>query len=124
MNAIINWCAVAFLVITSIFWLPVLLIVKIFEKPASLTPGEVEAWLQRMHKGEFDEYWWDNFLNVPIANPELDDIRKRCDYLWSVESEYLERVDENTFRLNEKGLSEIESLIEKCRRVQCQDSAS
>jgi hypothetical protein len=124
MKSTIKWCTIALLVITSPIWLPILLVVNFFEKPAPLTPDEVEAWLQRMHNGEFDKYWWDDFLNVPIENPELDDIRKRCDYLWSMDSEYLERVDENTFRLNEQGLSEVGRLIKKYRRIQCQNPAS
>ena len=124
MKRLINWCVIATLVITSPIWIPVLLIVKLFEKPAPVTPEEVEAWLQRMHRGEFDEYWWDDFLNVPIRNAELDKIRKRCDYLWSMESEYLERVDENTFRLNEQGIREIGKLLQKCREVKCQCPAS
>jgi hypothetical protein len=61
-------------VLTAPIWIVAILILKIFEKPADLKPIEVETWLQRMATGEIDEYWWEDFLSVPIKDARLDNI--------------------------------------------------
>jgi len=124
MQLLIKWPVAILLFLTAPLWLPILLVLKLFGKPAVVEPTEVEDWLQRMHSGEVDQYWWDDFLSIPIRDPELDSIRERCEHIWSIDSGYLERVDADTFRLNEKGILEIEKLIRKCRSVRCKSQAS
>ena len=75
-----------------------------------------------MESGEIDEYWWDNFINVPIKNDELDKIRERCEEIWIPDSGYLSKDDE--YYLNEKGIQEIRSLINKCNDIKSNYTAS
>ena len=105
------------LLITFPLWIVAILVLKIFDKGAPLTPHDVEQSLERMLSGEVDEYWWDDFLNVPIRDKQLDEIRKECSLIWIEDSNYLNRDAGGTYRLNALGLSMIEKLLARCRRV-------
>lgn len=43
-----------------------------------LESGDVLDYLHKMKNGEVDDYWWDDFLSVPIKNEALDQIRESC----------------------------------------------
>ena len=105
-------------VVISPIWIVALLIFKIFEKPSVLKPAEVEEWLQKMSRGEIDEYWWDDFLNVPIMDPRLDAIRKRYEEIWTPNSGFLTKKSEMDYVPNTDGKREIERLIEECRSIE------
>ena len=71
-----------------------------------------------MESGEVDDYWWDDFINVPIKNPELDAIRERCDEIWREDSQFLEKSKtDDEYHLNEIGMNEIRKLIQRCELI-------
>ncbi|MCB1647383.1 MAG: hypothetical protein KDI36_18115 [Pseudomonadales bacterium] len=79
---------------------------------ADLSKEEVLAYLKRMDDGEVDEYGWDDFVNVPIKNAELDEVREKCFEIWTeAKNGYL--VSDDDYRLNEKGEEEIKRLIKR-----------
>lgn len=104
-------------VLTSPIWIVAILILKIFERPADLKPTEVESWLQRMAAGEMDEYWWEDFLLVPIKDTRLDAIRKECEVIWDPQSKYLTRTGEHCYQLNCEGKKRIHELLSECREI-------
>ena len=65
--------AIAMLVI------PIAIIVKLivapFEKPIERSPAEVLNHLRDFRDGTGDDYDWDDFVSVPIADPELEVLR-------------------------------------------------
>lgn len=99
--------------------IPIMIVAKfVFGNKANVQKDEVLGFLRRMEAGEIDDYWWDDFLNVPIKNAELDELRERCDELWQPGSGYLDKSPENgEYYLNERGLVEIRSLIDRCERI-------
>ncbi len=99
--------------------IPVMIVAKLmFGNKANVEKDEVLDVLKRMESREIDEYWWDDFLNVPIKNPELDELRERCDEVWQPDSTYLDKSPEKgEYYLNERGLAEIRSLIHRCERI-------
>mgnify|MGYP000209283630 CR=1 FL=1 len=78
---------------------------------ADLEADDVLAYLHRMKNGEVDDYWWDDFLNVPIKNKALDQIRESCHDVWDPQSHFLQRNEEGIFELNKIGHQRIEELI-------------
>ena len=83
---------------------------------ADLTKEEVLEYLRRMDAGEVDGYAWDDFVNVPIKDAELDKVRERCAEIWNdVMNGYL--VSDEDFRLNARGHQEIKQLIEQCESM-------
>ena len=53
------------------------LVSSVFGLKEELSPSEVAAYLRNFMEG--GEAWdWDDFTSVPIANPRLDDIRRRA----------------------------------------------
>lgn len=87
----------------------------IFGNKSNVSKEDVLEYLKRMQSGEIDEYWWDDFLNVPIKNEELESIRERCDVIWDFKSEFLSQKDK--YYLNKSGIAEITKLIERCENV-------
>jgi len=70
-----NLAGVAIAVIAIPIAIIVKLIVSPFEKPIKRSPSEVLNYLRGFHDGTGDDYDWDDFTNIPIANAELEDIR-------------------------------------------------
>ena len=97
---------------------PLMVVLKVLLKitgydKAELSRVEVLDYLRRMDAGEVDDYGWDDFVNVPLKDAELDGIRKRCSEIWNdAMNGYL--VSDEDLRLNEKGREEIKRLIEQC----------
>ena len=60
--------------------LPVLVIIalgaKIFEKPLARTREEMAELMEKSLAG--DDHAWDELISIPIADAELDAIRKQC----------------------------------------------
>ena len=99
--------------------------VLIFGNKSKVSVDEVLEYLKRMEAGEIDEYWWDDFINVPIKNDELDKIRERCEKIWIPDSGFLSKESEDDeYHLNEKGIREIQSLINKCIHIKNTETAS
>ena len=46
---------------------------------ARFTKAEVADIIERFLDGGGGEWDWDDFLSIPIADPELDEVRQRCD---------------------------------------------
>jgi hypothetical protein len=74
------------------------------------TKEEVLDFLSRMASGEVDPAGWDRFLNIPIKDKYLDSIRKRCEVFWEYD-EFLAENSDGDFILNNKGISEVQELI-------------
>ena len=97
---------------------PLMVVLKVLltitgQDKADLSREEVLDYLRRMDAGEVDDYGWDNFVNVPLKDAELDEIRERCSEIWEdAMNEYL--ISDEDLRLNEKGREEIKRLIEQC----------
>jgi hypothetical protein len=66
-----------------ILLLPLLIIIKIvisfFEKPLSRSPEEMADLMEQSLAG--DDMAWDRLISVPVADPRLEAIRKRCSRL-------------------------------------------
>jgi len=107
-----------FVVVTFPIWIVAIIILKLFEKPADLEPAEVEAWLQKMAAGEIDQYWWDDFLSIPIKDACLDAIREECEILWDPRGGFLKRTGGNSYELNHSGRQRVQALIEECHRIE------
>ena len=43
------------------------------------TKAEVADLIERFLDGGGGKWDWDDFLSIPIADPELDEVRQRCD---------------------------------------------
>lgn len=54
------------------------LIIWPFERPAKRSPAEVLGYLRDFHDGTGDDYDWDYFISVPLANPGLEQLRKEA----------------------------------------------
>ena len=119
MSKLLSAIKTATRVVVFIVLVPFILVARlIFNKPVDLSPSEVLDYLKRMHAGEIDEYWWDDFLNIPIKDAELDKIRARCEDVWCVESDFLEwSPDDGSYKLSQKGLGEISRLISRCHEL-------
>jgi len=59
--------------------LPVAVVVGVFAYPKRRGADEVASYLRAFINGGGDEWDWDDFTSVPIADPELDSIRRRAD---------------------------------------------
>jgi hypothetical protein len=46
---------------------------------ARYTKAEVADIIERFLNGGGGGWDWDDFLSIPIADPELDEVRQRCD---------------------------------------------
>jgi hypothetical protein len=45
---------------------------------ARYTKAEVADIIERFLEGNGGQWDWDDFLSIPIADPELDEVRQRC----------------------------------------------
>ena len=55
-----------------------LLLVKLFEKPLERSTAEVLEILRTAVDGRMDCMDWDAFVNIPIRDPKLDELRETC----------------------------------------------
>ena len=95
------WClATAFILPIAIV---AALIAALFSRPLERTPDEVARYLRDFIDGTGDEWDWDDFTSISIADPRLDAIRERA-------SRYGE-VGEGLAELKAL-LAEAESLVE------------
>jgi hypothetical protein len=82
---------------------PLILLLKLvsmpFERPAERSPAEVAAYLRDFLNGGGGEWDWDDFTSIPIANPELEDIRGQAAML--------------ELPLTADGRAQLEKLIER-----------
>lgn len=51
------------------------------DKAVERTPAQVAKFLEDFLKGTGPKWEWDDFLATPLADPELEKIRKRCQKL-------------------------------------------
>jgi hypothetical protein len=58
--------------------LPVAAIAGLFASPKKREAGEVASYLRNFINGGGGEWDWDDFTSVPIADPRLEDIRRRA----------------------------------------------
>jgi hypothetical protein len=84
---------------------------------ANLESTDVLGYLHKMKNGEVDDYWWDDFLSVPIKNEALDQIRESCNEVWDPQSRFLKRNEDGLFELNQVGYQRIEELIIQTKRL-------
>lgn len=68
--------------IAAIFIVPVLLVVKLallpFAKPFNRSPEDVARYLRDFLEGTGKNQDWDDFISIPMADPQLDYIRQRA----------------------------------------------
>lgn len=82
--------ALPFVVIAKLLVLP-------FERPAHRSPGEVARYLRDFRDGTGDGRDWDEFTSVSIADPALEEIRRRAASL--------------DFPLPDEGITPLDTLI-------------
>ena len=82
---------------------------------AKRTPEEVLEVLEEMESGKIDDYWWDDFLSVPIKSGSLDKIREECEGIYTENSPHLSKNAEGKLYLNETGKVVVRRLIEQCK---------
>ena len=58
--------------------LPVAVLAGLFGSRERRSPDEVAAYLRNFIDGQGDEWGWDDFISVPIADHTLEDIRQRA----------------------------------------------
>jgi hypothetical protein len=65
-----------------IFVLPIFIVVKIlikpFERPSKVSADDVVTYLRDFLEGTGDDWDWDDFISIEIADPQLEAIRKRA----------------------------------------------
>jgi len=112
---IVEFFQTVFLMCLVVLALPFLLILKLFEKPVDKSYQEVESVLKEMKANNQEHNDWDYFLNVPIADKNLDGIRKRVEVIWDYD-EFMYETENEGWLLNEKGLSELKEIINEFER--------
>ena len=69
-------------ILLCIFIVPVAIIAKLlvmpFERPISITIDEVLIYLNDFMNDSGDAYSWDDFISIPIKNPDLEGIRRQA----------------------------------------------
>jgi hypothetical protein len=77
-----SWWQQAPAILALIFIIPLAIVVKLiakpFERPANLSADEVAGHLRDFLGGTGDDYGWDDFISIPIADPALESIRTRA----------------------------------------------
>ena len=62
--------------------IPIMIVAKLiitpFEKPVDRSADEVVRFLRDFHNGTGDDYDWDDFISVPIADQRLESIREKA----------------------------------------------
>lgn len=78
------WNVIGFVV--AMLVIPIVLIAKLvvmpFERPVERSAMEVLRFLRDFHDGTGDDYDWDDFTNVALADSVLEDIRLRAGSLY------------------------------------------
>lgn len=68
--------------LAAIVIVPVAIVVKLlilpFERPAQSSPKEVATYLRNFLNGTDGDWDWDYFTSIPLAEPELESIRRRA----------------------------------------------
>ncbi|GEM_PF-5253124 len=93
---------------------PLAFMAKVFEKSMYRSRDEVEAILVKMALNQPDEYLWDDFLSIPIKDKDLDNIREQVEILWAYDS-FQTKNENGQYILNQKGLDELENIIQELR---------
>lgn len=70
----INWWGLLLLPLA----IPVALLAGLFAKPARRTPEEVANYLRNFIEGGGADTDWDDFESVPIADPNLEAVRREA----------------------------------------------
>jgi len=77
-----SWWRNALGIAASVVILPIGLIVALiavpFHRPANRSAADVAKYLRDFLQNTGDEWDWDDFACVPIANPELESIRQKA----------------------------------------------
>ena len=62
--------------------IPIAILLKLamlpFDRPMQRTPEEVADYLRDFIEGTGEEWDWDDFVSINIADPQLDSIRERA----------------------------------------------
>lgn len=61
------------------FLVPLALIAGFFSKPKVRTPAEVAGFIRDFLDGTGGDWDWDDFTSVPIADAELESLRREAD---------------------------------------------
>ena len=69
-------------VLAAVILIPIALALKLvtmpFERPIQRTPDETAAYLRDFIEGTGEEWDWDDFVSISIADPQLESIRNRA----------------------------------------------
>jgi hypothetical protein len=84
------------------------LVSTVFGLKAKLSADEVAKYLRDYIEGTGGEWDWDDFTSVPIADPELDDIRRKAAEVTAPDTEEAPTV--------------LEKLLAKAERLAAQES--
>jgi hypothetical protein len=84
------------------------LVSKVFELEAKMSAGEVAKHLREYIEGTGGEWDWDDFTTVPIADPQLDDIRRKAAEVTGDDSD--------------EASSVLEQLLAKAERLAAQEN--
>jgi len=97
-------------IIGSILFVPIVIISMVialpfalFGRPSKRTATEVALYLQDFIEDAGSPYDWDDFISVPIANPQLDSIRARAS-----------RID---LPIDEEGLCKLRFLLSEVEEI-------
>lgn len=85
------------------------LLVRIFR--ANRSPEEVIDLLESILDRTISDREWDDCVSVKIVDPELEQVRRRVEELWTEDSPYRVRGSLDPTDLNPKGVGEIRRLI-------------
>ncbi len=96
-----------------IFTAIIVYLYKLNQAPINRDPNEVKRLLKTLLDGKYDSEW-DDFENIKIKNPKLEDIRQECIKIYSKGSPYLSPTKEQPARLNSEGINKVNELIDKC----------
>ena len=105
-----NVAGVAFAMLAIPIVIVVKLIVTLFEKPTDRAADEVVRLLRDFQDGTGDDYDWDDFVSVPIADPRLESIRERASAL--------------NLPVDKKGFGELKLLLEEAEAIVRADDLS
>lgn len=61
--------------------LPIAIVAGLFSKPKKRSPAEVAGFIRDFLEDRGGEWDWDDFTSVPLADPELEAIRRDADLI-------------------------------------------
>lgn len=82
---------------------------------ANRSPEEVIDLLESILDRTISDREWDDFVSVKIVDPELEQVRRRVEELWTEDSPYRVRGSLDPADLNPKGVGEIRRLIDSIK---------